>query len=104
MGQNTLGAWIQAGSAFAGIIDTVAIGHVLYDFGFPIVPTDNLWVPATEEPARFTVIPIEAIHIFIREMDLTPTTKTNFWRIGMAETMTLCVNLLACERPLKIGI
>jgi hypothetical protein len=36
------GVQIQAGSAFAGIGDTVAIGHVLYDSGFPIVPGDNL--------------------------------------------------------------
>jgi hypothetical protein len=28
---------IQAGSAFAGIGDTVAIGRVLYDSGFPIM-------------------------------------------------------------------
>jgi hypothetical protein len=42
MGPNASGAWIQAGSAFAGIGDTVAIGHVLYDFGFPIIPADKL--------------------------------------------------------------
>jgi hypothetical protein len=75
-----------AGSAFTGITDTVAIGHVLYDSGFPIVPADNLWVPAREDPARFTVILIGDIHIFIGETDLTPTTETNFRRIGMAET------------------
>jgi hypothetical protein len=43
-------------------------------------------VPAREDPARFTVVPIEDIHIFIGETDLTPTTETNFRRIGMAET------------------
>jgi hypothetical protein len=69
-----------------GIGDTVAIGCVLYDSGFPIVPTDNFWVPAREDPARFTVVPIGAIHIFIGETDLTPATETNFRRIGMAET------------------
>jgi hypothetical protein len=42
MGHNASGAQIQAGSAFAGISDTVAIGHVLYDFGCPIIPADNL--------------------------------------------------------------
>jgi hypothetical protein len=42
MGQSTSGARIQAGSAFAGISNTVAIGHVLYNSGFPIVPADNL--------------------------------------------------------------
>jgi hypothetical protein len=45
MGQNASGARIQAGSAFAGIGDTITIGRILYDSGFPIVPTDNLWVP-----------------------------------------------------------
>jgi hypothetical protein len=86
MGQNVSGARIQAGSAFAGIGDTVAIGRVLYDSGFPIVPTDNLWVPATEDPTRLTVVPIGDIHIFIGETDLAPATETNFRRIGMAET------------------
>jgi hypothetical protein len=33
---------IQEGSAFACIGDTIAIGRVLYDSGFPIVPEDNL--------------------------------------------------------------
>jgi hypothetical protein len=89
VGQNVSGAWIQAGSAFPGIGDTIAIGNVLYDFGFPIVPADNLWMPARENPARFTVIPIGDIHIFIEETDLTPTTETNFWWIGMAETPKL---------------
>jgi hypothetical protein len=86
VGHNASGARIQAGSAFAGIGDTVAIGRVLYDSGFPIVPADNLWVPAREDPTRFTVVPIGDIHIFIGETDLTPATETNFWRIGMAET------------------
>jgi hypothetical protein len=77
---------IQAGSAFVGIGDTVAIGRVLYDSGFPIVPADNLWVPAREDPTRFTVVPVGDIHIFIGETDLTPAMETNFRRIGMAET------------------
>jgi hypothetical protein len=86
MGQNTSGARIPAGSAFAGIGDTVAIGRVLYNSSFPIVPADNLWVPAREDPARFTVIPIGDIHIFIGETNPTPGTETNFRWIGMAET------------------
>jgi hypothetical protein len=85
VGQSASGARIQAGSAFAGIGDTVAIGHVLYDFGLPIIPADNLWVPAREDPARFTILPIGDIHIFIGETNPTPATETNFWRIGMAE-------------------
>jgi hypothetical protein len=85
VGLSASGAQIQAGSAFVGIGDTVAIGRVLYDSGFPIVPADNLWVPAREDPARFTVVPIGDIHIFIGETNPTPATETNFWRIGMAE-------------------
>jgi hypothetical protein len=67
MGHSASGARIQARSAFAGIIDTIAIGRGLYDSGFPIVPADNLWVPARENPARFTVVLIGDIHIFTRE-------------------------------------
>jgi hypothetical protein len=78
VGQNASGARIQAGSAFAGIGDTVAIECVLYDSGFPIVPVDNLWVPAREDPTRFTVVPIGDIHIFIGETNPTPATETNF--------------------------
>jgi hypothetical protein len=85
VGLSASGARIQAGSAFAGIGDTVAIGCVLYDSGFPIVPADNLWVPAREDPARFTVVPIGDIHIFIGETNPTPATETNLRRIGMAE-------------------
>jgi hypothetical protein len=79
MGQNVSGARIQAGSAFAGISDTVAIVRVLYDSGFPIIPADNLWVPAREDPTRLTIVLIRDIHIFIGETDLTPATETNFW-------------------------
>jgi hypothetical protein len=86
VGHNASGARIQAGSAFIGIGDTVAIGRVLYDSGFPIVPADNLWVLAREDPTRLTVVPIGDIHIFIGETGLTPTTETDFRRIGMAET------------------
>jgi hypothetical protein len=74
------------GSAFAGIGDTVAIRCVLYDFGFPIVPADDLWVLAREDPTQLTIVSIGDIHIFIGETDLTSTMETNFWWIGMAET------------------
>jgi hypothetical protein len=85
MGQNASGVRIQEGSTFAGV-DTVAIGRVLYDSGFPIVPADNLWVPARENPARFSVVPIGDIHIFMEETNPTPAMETNFRWIGMAET------------------
>jgi hypothetical protein len=84
MGQNASVA--RAGSAFAGIGDTVTIWCILYDSGFPIVPADNLWVPAREDPARFIVVLIGDIHIFIGETNPTPATETNFRWIGMAET------------------
>jgi hypothetical protein len=86
VGQNASGAQIQAGSAFAGIGEAFTIGHVLYDSVFPIVPADNLWVSAREDPTRLTVVPISDIHIFMGETDLTPATETNFQRIGMAES------------------
>jgi hypothetical protein len=43
-------------------------------------------VPVREDPARFTVVPIGDIHIFIGETNPTPATETNFRLIGMAET------------------
>jgi hypothetical protein len=86
VGLSASGARIQAGSAFAGIGDTVAIGRVLYDSGLPIIPADNFWVPAREDPARFTILPIGDIHIFIGETNPTPVMETNFRRIGMAES------------------
>jgi hypothetical protein len=85
MGHSASGARIQEGSTFTGIRDTIAIGCVIYDSSFPIVPADNLWVSARENPARFTVVPIGDIHIFIGETNPTPVAETNFWRIGMAK-------------------
>jgi hypothetical protein len=86
VGDQASRARIQAGSAFVGIGDTVAIGCVLYDSGFPIVPADNLWVPARENLARFSVVPIGDIHIFIGETYRTVAMETNFRWIGMVET------------------
>jgi hypothetical protein len=105
VGQNASGTCIQAGSAFAGISDTVAIGHVLYDSGFPLVPADNLWVPARENPARFSVVPIGDIHIFIGETDPTPAMETNFRRIGTAETpIRTAFELDTEEEPSDLGL
>jgi hypothetical protein len=86
MGQNVSGAQIQAGSAFTGIGATISIGCVLYDSGFPVVLVDNLWVLARENPARFSVVLIRDIHIYIGETNPIPTMETNFQWIGMAET------------------
>jgi hypothetical protein len=43
-------------------------------------------VPARENPARFSVVPIGDIHIFIGETNPAPATETDYRRIGMAET------------------
>jgi hypothetical protein len=43
-------------------------------------------MPARENPAGFTVVPIGDIDIFITETNPTPATETDFWQIGMAET------------------
>ena len=67
VGQEALGARIQAGSAFAGIGDTVAVGRVLYAGNLPIVPDDEGWIPARERPNRCTIVPFGGVHIFIGE-------------------------------------
>ena len=61
------GGRIRAGSAFAGIGDTVAIGRVLYAENFPVVPNDEFWIPARVRPNRCTIVPIGGVHIFIGE-------------------------------------
>jgi hypothetical protein len=43
-------------------------------------------VPARENPARFSIVPIGDIHIFIGDTNPTPVMETDFQRIGMAET------------------
>jgi hypothetical protein len=70
----------------ASIGDTIAIGRVLYDSAFPTIPADNLWVPARENPTRFSVIPIGDIHIFIGETNPTAAMETRFRWIGTVET------------------
>ena len=67
MGLEAPGARIRAGSAFTGIGDTVAVGRVLYAGNLPIVPDDELWIPAKVRPNRCTIVPIGGIHIFIGE-------------------------------------
>jgi hypothetical protein len=54
---------IQEESAFACIGDTIAIGCILYDSGFPIVLEDNLRIPPRADLSRIFVIPIGGIHI-----------------------------------------
>jgi hypothetical protein len=46
-------------TTFADIGDTIAIRRVLYDSGFAIVPEDNLWVLARENPTRIFIVSIE---------------------------------------------
>ena len=68
MGPEAPGARIRAGSAFAGIGDTVAVGRVIYAGNLPIVPDDECWIPAREDIAYCTIVPIGGIHIFIGEI------------------------------------
>src|SRR3954453_6530575 len=58
----------RAGSAFAGVGDTVAIGRVQYLAGrYPFVLPDECWIPARTDAVRLSIIPIGGIHIFIGE-------------------------------------
>src|SRR4051794_32233015 len=53
----------RAGSAFAGISDTVAVGHVQYLAGrYPFVPPDVCWIPARTDVVHLSIIPIGGIH------------------------------------------
>jgi hypothetical protein len=59
------GGKIWAGSAFACISDTVAIGHVLYVGN--ILSKTECWVSAKETAVHCSVIIFRRIHIFIGE-------------------------------------
>jgi hypothetical protein len=76
MGQEVLGAQIHAGSSFAGIGDTISIGHVLYDGSFPVILADKLWTPARMDYAHITIAPIVDIHIFLSETDCVAALDT----------------------------
>src|SRR4051812_24695974 len=71
----TSGGRNRAGSAFAGVGDTVTVGHVQYLAGrYPFVPPDECWIPARTDAVRLSIIPIGGIHIFIGEtVDLDGT-------------------------------
>src|SRR4051794_30409712 len=76
VGQAASGGRNRAGSAFAGVGDTVAVGRVQYLAGrYPFVPRDECWIPARTNAVCLSIIPIVGIHIFIREtvdLDGTP--------------------------------
>ena len=57
----------RAGSIFADIGDTVAIGRVQYYGRFPFIPPDECWIPARTNPDRLSIIPFGGFHIFIGE-------------------------------------
>src|SRR4051812_15558130 len=65
----------RAGSAFACIGDTVAVGRVQYLAGrYPFVPPDECWILARTDAVCLSIIPIGGIHIFIGEtVDLNGT-------------------------------
>ena len=56
---------IRAGSAFAGIGDTIAVGRVLYAENFPVVPNNECWIPARENVTQYSIVSVGDIHIFI---------------------------------------
>jgi hypothetical protein len=39
----------------------------VYAGNFPIVPSDKCWIPASTDPVKLSIIPIDGIHIFIGE-------------------------------------
>src|SRR3954462_10246204 len=58
----------RAGSTFAGVGDTVAVGRVQYlARRYPLVPPDECWIPARTDAVHLSIIPIGGIHIFIGE-------------------------------------
>jgi hypothetical protein len=77
MADPTTRVGIQEISDFAGISSTIAIGHVLYVFGFPIILENNLWIMARAGHARIFVVPIGGIHLFIGETNPTATIESN---------------------------
>ena len=67
MGPAASGGRNRAGSAFAGIGDTVSVGRVQYYGRFPFVPPDECWIPARTNAVRLSIIPFGGLHIFIGE-------------------------------------
>ena len=67
MGPEASGGRNQAGSAFAGIGNTIAVGRVQYAGRFPIVPPDEYWIPAKKDAVKLSIIPFGGIHLFIGE-------------------------------------
>jgi hypothetical protein len=68
----------RAGSTFAGIGDTVALGRVLYAGGFPIVLRDEFWIPSRERIIRHSIVPIGGIHIYIGETASSGAEQVSF--------------------------
>jgi hypothetical protein len=101
MGPQALATRVQAGSVFVGIDDTIAIGHILYCFGFPIVTEDNLWVPARENPARISIVPIGYIHIS-REANPVATTEINSSRSARSKPPYRPLLIWICRRDNQI--
>jgi hypothetical protein len=80
MGHQASAARVQMAPAFVGIGDTIAIGCVLYDSSFPIVPEDTsgFWLEKT-----LPVSPLFRSKIFISSLEiqaLLPLRKPIFGR------------------------
>ena len=57
----------RAGSAFAGIGDTLSVERVQYAGRYPIIPPDMYWIPAKTDAVKLSIIPFGGIHLFIGE-------------------------------------
>src|SRR3954471_2568310 len=70
VGQEALQALQRARTKiFAGISETVALGHVLLSGNVLIVPPDEFWIPAKTNPTWCSIVPIGDIHLFIGETE-----------------------------------
>ena len=101
--QEAPGAWIRAGSAFAGIGDTLAVGRVLYAENFPIVPNNECWIPARENVTQFDIVPVGGIHIFIGKIDDHPVEMTTSPARTAFELDTIAENQSESKLPEEIS-
>jgi len=76
MGHEPSEARIRAGSAFAGIGDTVAVGRFLYPGNLPIIPNDECWIPSRENVTSYDIVSFGGIHIFIGHISDQPIVMT----------------------------
>ena len=103
VGQEASEARIRAGSAFAGIGDTVAISRVLYARNFPIVPNDECWITARENVTQYSIVPVGDIHIFIGKIGDRPVEMTTSPALTAFELDTFAEDRSGLELPMEIS-